>query len=147
MSFEIGYYLDEASILYCTNDLASFLQRHVNPLCTVRASFLLPTMYKIIEGTLYVTEVGLKHAFSVVIGTYIDRITSDKLLGKFANGLIRTSLDNTLSKQLGLNYGRSQKGCNFCSLFEISNQESSADAETLTCLRNYFQHTEHWLSS
>ena len=79
----------------------------------VRAYFLLSTMYKIIEGTLYLTEVGLKHAFSVVIGTYIDRITSDKLLGKFANGLIRTSLDDTLSKQLGLNYGRSQKGCNY----------------------------------
>lgn len=103
ISMKFGYtFLDQYpnEPLYCANDLMVFLRSHLYSLCTVDSSVLLPNMYKMVQGTLYVTEVGLKHAFSAVVGAHAQSIPSCRSgpLGKFANGFLKSSLDNVLKK-------------------------------------------------
>ena len=72
-----------------------------------------------INGSLFVTSVGLKHAFSAIVGFYSNSLKHHEKIknvsfGKFTNIFLKTDLNSFVLEK---------NTCKFCSLFDL--KESS----------------------
>ena len=92
--------------------------------------FILEGMSKDFGGRPFVTEVGIKHLFSCIVGFYSHQAEiKATTFFLFTNTFLRTDLNKTILEELGLS---SKKAfCKFCSDLEISNETNTTIIEKL----------------
>ena len=120
--------------LYRADDLNNFFLTLKMP--QIDLSLILPSMVKELNGTHYLTEVGLKHAFLSV--TKHQLVANIEAFSAFTNGFIRAGIDSILLRKLGK---VAESDCDFCTMLSIP-QEKHADQPALCLAQKYKQALE-----
>ena len=133
-TLEFGFCFDEKNPsvpLYCVQDIENFFFKNFKIVYVVKRDILLLGMFKVIQDRIFVTEVGLKYVFSIIIGSHCTSANQlkERPFCKFVNSfyLPVCKISSTVLKKMGDRI----LDCKFCESLNMIPSDDTEAAEHL----------------